>query len=68
MRGEGASKTKLVYASRLNFLNIKSYLATLDKNNLIEIVPGPLPLCRTTQKGQAAQRRLKAIENLISVP
>ena len=49
--GEGASKTKLVYASGLNFHTIKSYLATLDKNDLIEIVPGSIPLYRTTQKG-----------------
>jgi predicted transcriptional regulator len=29
--GEGTSKTKVVYASGLNFLTIKPYLVTLDK-------------------------------------
>jgi predicted transcriptional regulator len=66
--GEGANKTKVVYDSGLNFHTIKPYLATLDSNDLIEIIPGPLPLYRTTQKGRAALRHLKAIEKLISVP
>jgi predicted transcriptional regulator len=66
--GEGANKTKIVYDSGLNFETIKPYLATLDTNNLIEIIPGPLPLYRTTRKGRTALRHLKAIEELISVP
>jgi predicted transcriptional regulator len=66
--GEGANKTKLVYASGLNFFTIKAYLATLDKNNLIEIIPGSHPLYRTTQKGRDAQMHLMAIEELISIP
>ena len=66
--GEGTIKTKVVYASGLNFHTIEPYLATLDKNNLIEIIPGSLPLYRTTQKGATALLHLKAIEELISVP
>lgn len=64
--GEGANKTKVVYDSGLNFHTIKPYLATLDRNDLIEIIPGPL--YRTTQKGRTALRHLKAIEELISIP
>ena len=66
--GEGANKTKVVYDSGLNFHTIKPYLATLDKNDLIETIPGSLPLYKTTQKGRTALRHLKAIEKLISVP
>ena len=66
--GEGTNKTRVVYASGLNFLTIEPYLATLDRNNLIEIIPGSRPLYRTTQKGNAALLHLKAIEELISVP
>jgi predicted transcriptional regulator len=66
--GDGTSKTKVVYASGLNFLTIKPYLATLDRTDLIEIIPGSRPLYRTTQKGNAALFHLKAIEELIRVP
>jgi predicted transcriptional regulator len=63
---EGKSKTKLVYASGLNFLSIKPYLAILNKNNLIEIIPGPHPLYKTTQKGNKALFHLNAIEELLN--
>jgi predicted transcriptional regulator len=65
--GEGTSKTKLVYASGLNFHTINFYLATLDTNDLIEIAPGKIPLYKTTPKGRTALRHLKAIEKLISI-
>ena len=38
--GEGKSKTKVVYASGLNFRTIEPYLITLNQNGLIEIIPG----------------------------
>lgn len=63
--GKGASKTKVVYASGLNFYTIKSYLETLDKNNLIEIIPAQRPLYRTTQRGRDALVHLTAIEELL---
>ncbi len=66
--GEGKSKTKVVYASGLNFHTINPYLATLDRNDLIEIIPSSPPLYRTTPKGTSALLHLKAIEELISVP
>ena len=67
-KGEGANKTKVVYDSGLNFHTIKPYLATLNSSDLIEIIPGSIPLYKTTQKGRTALRHLKAIEKLISVP
>ena len=67
---DGARKTKVVYASGLNFATIKPYLTTLDKNGLIEIVPGLHPLYRITQKGEDALVHLRALEELIpqSIP
>jgi predicted transcriptional regulator len=62
---DGASKTKVVYASGLNFATIKPYLTTLDKNGLIEIVPGSHPLYRITQRGEDALVHLRALEELI---
>jgi len=64
-RGEGVSKTKVVYASGLNFKTIKPYLATLNRNGLVEIILGPHPKYRTTQKGEDALTHLRALEELI---
>lgn len=64
-RGEGASKTKVVYASGLNFKTIKPYLATLNRNGLIEIISGPHSLYRITQRGEHALIHLRALEELI---
>ena len=64
-QGDGASKTKVVYGSGLNFKTIKPYLATLDKSGLIEIVLGSYPLYRITQKGEGALFHLRALEELI---
>ncbi len=63
--GEGVSKTKVVYASGLNFKTIKPYLATLNRNGLVEIISGPHPVYRTTQKGEDALTHLRALEELI---
>jgi len=64
-QGDGASKTKVVYASGLNFKTIKPYLATLNKNGLVELVPGSYPLYKITQKGEDALVHLRALEELI---
>jgi predicted transcriptional regulator len=52
--GNGASKTKVVYASGLNFRTIKPYLIALDDNGLIDVVEGAHPIYRTTKKGEVA--------------
>jgi len=64
-QGIGASKTKVVYGSGLNFMTIKPYLATLSKSGLVEIVPGSHPLYRITKRGEDALVHLKALEELI---
>ena len=51
-RGEGKTKTNIVYASGLNFKTILPYLISLSKNGLIEIIPGEYPLYKITQKGE----------------
>lgn len=65
--GEGKSKTKVVYASGLNFKTIVPYLITLNKNGLIEIIPGEYPLYKITQKGEEALIHLLAIEKLMPI-
>jgi predicted transcriptional regulator len=64
--GEGASKTRVVYASGLNFKTVKPYLIILDKNGLVGVNNGPYPLYKITEKGKLALYHLKALEELIS--
>jgi predicted transcriptional regulator len=64
--GNGASKTKIVYASGLNFRTIKPYLVSLDDNDLIETVEGSHPIYRTTKKGEVALTYLKALDELMA--
>lgn len=64
---EGKSKTQVVYASGLNFKTIMPYLITLNKNGLIEIIPGEYPLYIITQKGEEALIHLRALEDLINI-
>ncbi|MDD4651684.1 MAG: winged helix-turn-helix domain-containing protein [Methanothrix sp.] len=64
-QGNGASRTKVVYASGLNFKTINPYLTTLGRNGLIEIVPGSRPIYRITAKGEDALFHLVALEKLI---
>ena len=63
--GKGNSKTKVVYASGLNFKTIMPYLITLCNSGLIEIIPGEYPLYRLTQKGEEALFHFEAIKTLI---
>ena len=65
-RGEGKTKTNIVYASGLNFKTILSYLIFLSKNGLIEIIPGKYPLYKITSKGEDALIHLNALDELMS--
>jgi len=65
-RGEGKTKTNIVYASGLNFKTILSYLIFLSKNGLIEIIPGKYPLYKITQTGEDALIHLNALDELMS--
>ena len=64
-QGEEMSKTNIVYASGLNFKTILSYLSILNRNGLIEIIPGKYPFYKTTPKGEDALIHLKALEEII---
>jgi predicted transcriptional regulator/ubiquinone/menaquinone biosynthesis C-methylase UbiE len=64
-RGEGKTKTNIVYASGLNFRTILSYLISLSKNGLIEIIPGKYPIYKITPKGEDALSHLNALEELM---
>ena len=64
-RGEGKTKTNIVYASGLNFNTILPYLISLSKNGLIEIIPGKYPLYKITSKGEDALIHLNALEELM---
>jgi len=64
-RGEGKTKTNIVYASGLNFKTILPYLISLSKNGLIEIIPGKYPVYKITSKGEDALIHLNALEELM---
>lgn len=64
-QGMGTSRTKVVYASGLNFKAAKPYLEGLSADGLLEIVPGEVNLFRITPKGIDALGHLKAISELM---
>lgn len=64
-RGEGKTKTNIVYASGLNFRTILPYLISLSKNELLEIIPGTYTLYKITPKGEDALIHLNALEKLM---
>jgi predicted transcriptional regulator len=64
-RGEGKTKTNIVYASGLNFRTILPYLISLSKNGLLEIIPEKYPLYKITPKGEDALIHLSALEELM---
>jgi len=63
--GKGAGKTRIVYASNLNFHNAKEYLDLLIKNGLLKAGHENPALYKTTQKGTKLLKHHKAIEELI---
>ncbi len=65
-RGEGAAKTRIVYASNLNFKVTNHYLEGLVNGGFLEVVDGPVTLYKTTGKGLAFIERLRPIEDLIA--
>lgn len=64
-RGEGASKTMVVYASGLNFKTIIPYLVLLNQNQLINVTDGPTVIYRLTPKGYEALNHLRELNVLI---
>ncbi len=65
-RGEGAAKTRIVYACNLNFKVTNHYLEGLVNNGFLETIDGPVTLYKTTNKGLAFIERLKPIEAMIA--
>ncbi len=50
-KGNGAGKTKIVYASNLNFANANEYLDLLIKNDLLMSGTRTLPFIKQLKKG-----------------
>jgi len=59
---DGANKTRIVYASGLNFYTIKLYLQVMTERGILTESNG---LYRTTEKGLEALRHLKALREII---
>lgn len=55
----GASKTKIVYQSNLNFRTVNPYIDLLIKRSLIEIVRDNRIIYKTTDKGIELMKRFK---------
>jgi predicted transcriptional regulator len=60
-QGTGVVKTKIVYASNLNFTNARGYLALLIKNGLLEAIQGERVRYKTTSKGERVLERLQSL-------
>ncbi len=60
-QGTGAVKTKIVYASNLNFTNAGGYLALLIKNGLLEVIQEKRVRYKTTSKGEKILERLQSL-------
>ncbi len=56
---DGATKTRIVYGSNLNFNLASSYLDFLLKKNMISIESGDKKIYRTTEKGTDFLKRGK---------
>ncbi|MFB3764813.1 MAG: winged helix-turn-helix domain-containing protein [Methanotrichaceae archaeon] len=65
-RGDGAAKTRIVYACNLNFKVTNHYLEGLVSSGFLEIVNGPVILYKTTNKGLRFLERLRPIEAIIA--
>jgi predicted transcriptional regulator len=64
-QGNGGSKTRIVYASEMNFETIKPYLALLIESGLLEISNNSPLIYKMTNKGERALQCLREIEELI---
>lgn len=62
---EGATKTKIVYQSNLNFTTVNPYLDLLIKQGLIEVQQGQRIIYRTTDRGIEIMRSFKELQGEI---
>jgi predicted transcriptional regulator len=63
---EGASKTKIVYQTNLNFKTAKEHLDLLLEKGLLEAIPGENIIYKTTEKGERALEYHRAVEAIYS--
>jgi len=63
---KGASKTRIVYQSNLNFSTVNPYLDLLISRGLLETVSGPRTIYKTTKDGIELMRRFKHYQDEIS--
>lgn len=66
-QGEGASKTKIVYLSNLNFKTVNPHLENLLANGLLEVINGSTILYKTTKKGAQVLDHMSEIEKLMPI-
>jgi predicted transcriptional regulator len=62
----GASKTRIVYQSNLNFSTVNPYLEILLRRGLIEASGGPRIMYKTTESGLALMKSFKQYQEEIS--
>ncbi len=62
----GASKTRIVYQSNLNFMTANPYIDLLTKRGLIEAIPGPHVIYKTTDEGIELMNGFKQYQEKIS--
>jgi predicted transcriptional regulator len=62
----GASKTKIVYRSNLNFNTVNSYMNQLMNSGLLDVIQGEPITYMTTKKGSEFMRCLKQHHEEIS--
>jgi predicted transcriptional regulator len=63
----GINKTRLVYRTNLNHLLIQRYIDVLIDKNLLEVVPNPHPIYRTTPKGIGLLNEFSKISQMLGV-
>jgi predicted transcriptional regulator len=64
--GNGASKTKIVYAAAMNFKTIEPYLILLSDAGLLEKEGGNRIIYKTTPKGKEALLHICALFSLMT--
>ena len=62
----GATKTKIMYKAFLSYVQLKEYLAVLEKNGLLEYEDG-MRSYRTTEKGIRLLRIYNQVDELVAL-
>ena len=63
---DGASKTRIVYQTNLNFKTAKGHLDLLLEKGLLEAIPGEHIMYKTTSAGERVLEHHRAIEAIYS--